>query len=317
MGGHKKRSRSRDHSSERTSKRLHKLEEKMEDIATKFDAIHRAILGRNETTRLSESDPSDSEDEVQVADPKSGTVEEVEEIIQDPANTGPESLAVSADKTELTLENPKISETETPWVLDEDGLRIFGEEPARAEPELILHSKLVESKEVGTSDERESLNCEKTTDETAAIETGDLSQVQPVSTPEPTISESLTLQTDVSIFAGRLVHFVEAWKSITDDSFVIQCVEGYKIPFSVAFIHTLSSPSLLTKSSHNNVTCLLAMSNLCIKANSPDTLKIPIEITATDVNIVTANNAITSSFTSILQILDPRYAACAMGCNEN
>ncbi|KAH0539822.1 hypothetical protein KQX54_008376 [Cotesia glomerata] len=45
MGSHKKRSGSRDHSSERTSKRL-KKEDRMEEIATGFAAIREAILTR-------------------------------------------------------------------------------------------------------------------------------------------------------------------------------------------------------------------------------------------------------------------------------
>jgi len=35
----------------------------------------------------------------------------------------------------------------------------------------------------------------------------------------------------VSLYAGRLKHFLSRWKTITDDQFVLQVVKGYKIPF--------------------------------------------------------------------------------------
>ncbi|XP_074099223.1 uncharacterized protein LOC141527564 [Cotesia typhae] len=138
----------------------------MEDMARKFDAIHRAILGRNGMSEVSEGDPSDPEGDDQLGDHRlkenevveiipesdpppepskeqdSSVVQEVQGVSNETANAGSVPPAGLDDNTELTLQNSKPTETETPWILDEDGLRIFGEEPARAEPELILHSSI-------------------------------------------------------------------------------------------------------------------------------------------------------------------------------
>ncbi|CAD6208818.1 GSCOCG00003625001-RA-CDS, partial [Cotesia congregata] len=49
----------------------------------------------------------------------------------------------------------------------------------------------------------------------------------------------------VSIFAGRLRYFLKAWKSITSDEFVIQCVKGYKIPFKSIPVQNCLPPTRL------------------------------------------------------------------------
>ncbi|XP_044585057.1 uncharacterized protein LOC123265399 [Cotesia glomerata] len=44
------------------------------------------------------------------------------------------------------------------------------------------------------------------------------------------------------MFAGRLKYFLNAWKTITEDKFVLQCVKGYKIPFESPPIQTCPPP---------------------------------------------------------------------------
>ncbi|XP_074102142.1 uncharacterized protein LOC141529496 [Cotesia typhae] len=44
------------------------------------------------------------------------------------------------------------------------------------------------------------------------------------------------------MFAGRLKYFLNAWKTITEDKFVLQCIKGYKIPFESPPIQTRPPP---------------------------------------------------------------------------
>ncbi|CAG5077997.1 Protein of unknown function, partial [Cotesia congregata] len=105
--------------------------------------------------------------------------------------------------------------------------------------------ELVEPEEAGVSGERKNLNTEKTTDFQVPVETIDISQVESISTPEQSLPEPLISQDRVSIFAGRLRYFLKAWKSITSDEFVIQCVKGYKIPFKSIPVQNCLPPTRL------------------------------------------------------------------------
>lgn len=50
--------------------------------------------------------------------------------------------AIPNEPAKADAEPHKDKETETPWNLDADALRIFGEEPVQEEPELILRSSV-------------------------------------------------------------------------------------------------------------------------------------------------------------------------------
>ena len=67
-------------------------------------------------------------------------------------------------------------------------------------------------------------------------------EISPTATPdisrtatEPNVGEipnTDSIESKVEIcLAGRLKYCFEAWKKITTDKFVLQCVRGYKIPF--------------------------------------------------------------------------------------
>ncbi|XP_074103428.1 uncharacterized protein LOC141530302 [Cotesia typhae] len=152
MGSHKKRSRSRDHSSERTSKRLRKLEDRMEEIATGFAAIREAILSREapqlempntdtqvfEETKEPEQDPAANQ---HVGSEKSQVIE-LDPPTEETENQKDGSTEVGGSSAGNVKDSATSAADEIPWELDADGLRIFGEDPAQKEPELILHSSV-------------------------------------------------------------------------------------------------------------------------------------------------------------------------------
>lgn len=55
---------------------------------------------------------------------------------------------------------------------------------------------------------------------------------------EPCIVEEVT---NVNIISGRLQYFINAWREITDDNFILSCIKGYSIPFKD---HPIQSKSL-------------------------------------------------------------------------
>ncbi|XP_057333596.1 uncharacterized protein LOC130672847 [Microplitis mediator] len=152
MGSHKKRSRSRDRSSERTSKRLRKLEDRMEEIVTGFAVIKEAILARDAPVLVTpETTASNSGDNVaQVKDSVSNQGDDLEETWTTDQDPRIDDTEVQINNTtdggeapaKIVEELTKPDVVETPWELDEDGLRIFGEEHVREEPELVLHSSV-------------------------------------------------------------------------------------------------------------------------------------------------------------------------------
>ncbi|CAG5075960.1 Protein of unknown function [Cotesia congregata] len=127
MGKSKKsRSRSPDHSKERTSKRLRKLEEKMDELTSGFALIKDAILRRSRS--YSNSGESDIE----------GTGSGDDKSIGEKDDNG-EVVDLSSNSQSQTNKN---KENGTPWELDAEDLRIFGAEPIEEKPELILHSSV-------------------------------------------------------------------------------------------------------------------------------------------------------------------------------
>ncbi|KAH0568074.1 hypothetical protein KQX54_018128 [Cotesia glomerata] len=189
MGSHKKRSRSRDHSSERTSKRLRKLEDRMEEIATGFAAIREAILSReapelempNTDTPVIEGNlkwflamvkrshemfemvtfffslcnkyafmpvrrsiqkkPEDPAAKQHVDSEKSQIID-LDPPTEETENQKDGSTEVGGPSAGNVKDSVTSAADEIPWELDADGLRIFGEDPAQKEPELILHSSV-------------------------------------------------------------------------------------------------------------------------------------------------------------------------------
>ncbi|KAH0535004.1 hypothetical protein KQX54_011773 [Cotesia glomerata] len=137
MGHHKKKSRSRDRSSERTSKRIRKLEDQIGVIAASLDVIQQAILGRDALTpELYLEGTADQTDDSGLTSqstqpPEIQVVSETTTKVPENGNTKENDPPVdNAAKTAVsTYEVAKDSESETPWELDENGLRIFGEEP--------------------------------------------------------------------------------------------------------------------------------------------------------------------------------------------
>ncbi|XP_044598702.1 uncharacterized protein LOC123274954 [Cotesia glomerata] len=110
---------------------------------------------------------------------------------------------------------------------------LFGEKLVDKVKEIKAIGKvgLVEPEEVSDSDGRENISLEKTTDFQISTQAINLPEVESISTTKSAFSEPLVQQDVVSIFAGRLKHFVKVWESITKDKFIIQTVKGYKIPF--------------------------------------------------------------------------------------
>ncbi|KAH0568406.1 hypothetical protein KQX54_020743 [Cotesia glomerata] len=156
MGSHKKRSRSRDHSSERTSKRLRKLEDRMEEIATGFAAIREAILSReapelempNTDTPVIEDlfcptkEPEQEPAAKQHVDSEKSQIIDLDPPTEDTENQKAGSTEVGGPSAGNVKDSVTSAADEIPWELDADGLRIFGEDPAQKEPELILHSSV-------------------------------------------------------------------------------------------------------------------------------------------------------------------------------
>lgn len=58
---------------------------------------------------------------------------------QPPVNSEKDVPVVTIDESETQT---KEAEAEVPWVLEEEALRIFGEEPNGEDPKLVLHSSV-------------------------------------------------------------------------------------------------------------------------------------------------------------------------------
>ncbi|XP_034945012.1 uncharacterized protein [Chelonus insularis] len=125
--GKNKKSRSRDRSEERTSKRLRKLEDKMEELTSGFAQIKDVMLRRSRSYSVSE--------EADVEGTGSGddkSVEEVDASVEPRESSAPEQETI------------KDKENESPWDLDADALRILGEEPVEEKPMSEVKESLFE-----------------------------------------------------------------------------------------------------------------------------------------------------------------------------
>ncbi|KAH0534890.1 hypothetical protein KQX54_009796, partial [Cotesia glomerata] len=197
---------------EKTSKRLRKLEDNIEDIISGLAIMRELISAQNapaslppETiapnledadNRVNESEDTNVKDPEVSKDTEDSTAQVTpvnETVIQNENTPG------SGNSHKAVAKESSISEeVEVPWELDADGLRIFGEDPVLKEPELVLHSSVTTRWKKYLSDgltKEENNNCssssnssKKTTD---FQETIGLPEIEPISAATSALPESL------------------------------------------------------------------------------------------------------------------------------
>ncbi|XP_034944884.1 uncharacterized protein [Chelonus insularis] len=155
--GKNKKSRSRDRSEERTSKRLRKLEDKMEELTSGFAQIKDVMLRRSRSYSVSEeadvegtgSGDDKSVEEVdasvepsKAAEPPSNLQSQIPQVTIDEQQNIREGVSQPGESSAPEQESIKDKENESPWDLDADALRILGEEPVEEKPMLVLHSNV-------------------------------------------------------------------------------------------------------------------------------------------------------------------------------